>query len=401
MAPTFFHKKCMEIVFRLCADMRCGAVAFVLPDGEAFVFGPGPRSEAIQVQINTYRFFSRVVTGGDIGLGEAYMAGEWQCTDLPGFMRLLIVNREVFADGNPFSALIARLVNRGRHLLNQNSITGSRKNMHRHYDLSNRFFELFLDDSMTYSCGLFDQPDTSLDRAQVNKLRAIIGKAGVGKEDHLLEIGCGWGGFAIEAVRMTGCRVTGITVSKKQHEFARRRVVACGLADHIDIEFCDYRQLQGQFDHIVSIEMLEAVGHAYLGTFFSCCDRLLKPGGKVVIQTITIPDQHYERYRREADWIQKYIFHGACIPSLTALCNAMTGHSRLVVDDVENIGRHYAKTLRAWRQRFRQNREKVHAMGFDRVFARKWDYYLSLCEAGFAEKAFGDLQMVLARPSSV
>ncbi len=181
----------------------------------------------------------------------------------------------------------------------------------------------------------------------------------MGKDDHLLEIGCGWGGFAIEAVRMTGCRVTGITVSKKQHEFARRRVAACGLTDSIDIKFCDYRRLRGQFDHVVSIEMLEAVGHAYLGTFFSCCDQLLKPGGKVVIQTITIPDQHYARYRREADWIQKYIFHGACIPSLTALWNAMTGNSRLVVENVENIGLHYAKTLRVWRERFRQNREKV------------------------------------------
>ncbi|MCP3954015.1 MAG: class I SAM-dependent methyltransferase [Desulfobacterales bacterium] len=389
----------MEIVFHLCANIHAGAVVFVLPDGKTYPFGPGPRATAPRVVVNTYRFFTKVFTSGDIGLGEAYMAGEWRCDDLPGFIRLLIVNREVFADGNPFSAVVARIVNRGRHLLNKNTIPGSRRNVHRHYDLDSHLFELFLDESMTYSCGLFDCPDVSLDQAQVNKLHTIIGKAGVGKDDHLLEIGCGWGGFALEAVRMTGCRVTGITVSEKQFDFARRRVAAGGHANRIDIRLCDYRQLQGQFDRIISIEMLEAVGHAYLGTFFKCCDRLLKPGGKVVIQTITIPDQHYARYRREADWIQKYIFPGACIPSLTALCTAMTGHSQLVVEHIENIGLHYAKTLRAWRRRFRQNRKQVFAMGFDRRFVRKWDYYLSLCEAGFAEKALGDLQMVLARSS--
>ncbi len=399
MAPSLFQKKCMGIIWRLFGSIRFGAVVFLLPDGKTITFGRESEAAPITVEISAYRFFSRVVTGGDIGLGESYMAGEWQCADLTGFIRLLIVNREIFSDGNPLSALVARIVNRGRHLLNRNSIAGSRKNMHRHYDLSNRFFASFLDESMTYSCGMFDQRHDSLALAQLNKLRAILGKAGVGKKDHVLEIGCGWGGFAIEAVRKTGCRVTGITVSKKQFEYAAKRVTDLGLADRIDIRLIDYRQMQGQFDRIVSIEMVEAVGHEHLGTFFNCCDRLLKPGGRVVIQTITIPDQHYARYRREADWIQKYIFNGACIPSLTALCNAMTGHSGLVVEHIENIGLQYTKTLRAWRQRFRDNIDEIFAMGFDRVFEREWNYYLALCEAGFAEKALGDLQMVLTRPA--
>lgn len=399
MAPTLFQKQCMAIVLRLCNGMHTGAVVFVLPDGKAVTCGQTAGQPPARVKVLSYRFFSRMVTSGDIGLGEAYMAGEWQCDDLPGFIRLLITNREVFADGNPLSALAARIVNQVRHLLNRNSIPGSRKNMRRHYDLSNRFFELFLDDSMTYSCGLFDAPDTSLEQAQRNKLRTILAKADVGPEDHLLEIGCGWGGFALEAAQTTGCRVTGITVSRRQLDYARRKAAACGLENRIDIQFCDYRRVTGSFDRIVSIEMLEGVGHGYLGAFFNCCDRLLKPGGKVVIQTITIPDQHYPRYRREADWIQKYIFPGACIPSLTALCNAMTAHSGLVVEHIESIGLHYAKTLRAWRRRFNQNNAQVSALGFDQMFRRKWNYYLALCEAGFAEKALGDLQLILTRPA--
>jgi len=399
MAPTLFQKQCMAIVFRLCDGVHTGAVVFVLPGGKSVSFGQADRGTVSHVQVRSYRFFSRIVTSGDIGLGEAYMAGEWQCDDLPGFIRLLIANRDVFSDGNPLSALAARIVNQARHLLNRNSIPGSRKNMRRHYDLSNRFFELFLDDSMTYSCGLFEKPDASLDQAQRRKLRAILAKADVGPDDHLLEIGCGWGGFALEAARTAGCRVTGITVSRRQLKYARRKVAASGLEDRIDIQFCDYRRITGRFDRIVSIEMLEAVGHGYLGAFFNCCDRLLKPGGKVVIQTITIPDQHYARYRREADWIQKYIFPGACIPSLTALCHAMTAHSGLIVEHIEAIGLHYAKTLRAWRRRFNQNREQVSALGFDQRFRRKWNYYLALCEAGFAEKALGDLQMILTRPA--
>jgi len=399
MGPTQFQKQCMVLVFRLCGRIHTGAVVFVLPDGKTASFGRDKREPIPRVEILAYRFFARVVTGGDIGLGEAYMDGDWRCNDLPGFIRLLITNREVFSDGNPFSALAARILNQARHLLNRNSIPGSRKNMRRHYDLSNRFFELFLDDSMTYSCGLYDKPGASLDQAQRNKLQTILTKAAVEPGDHLLEIGCGWGGFAIEAVQETGCRVTGITVSQQQYEYARRRVAACDLEDRIDIQFCDYRHVKGPFDRIVSIEMLEAVGHRYLGVFFNICDRLLKPGGKVVIQTITIPDQHYARYRREADWIQKYIFPGACIPSLTTMCQAMTAHSGLVVENIESIGRHYVKTLQAWRRRFRQNREQVTALGFDRAFRRKWNYYLALCEAGFAEKALGDLQMILTRPA--
>jgi len=399
MAPTLFQKQCMAVVLRLCKGIHAGAVKFVLPDGSTVAFGRHARGSTPRVKVRSYRFFSRIVTSGDIGLGEAYMAGEWQCDDLPGFIRLLITNREVFSDGNPLSALASRIFNQVRHLLNRNSIPGSRKNMRRHYDLSNRFFELFLDESMTYSCGLFDAPDASLDRAQQNKLQAVLAKAAVGPDDHVLEIGCGWGGFALEDARRTGCRVTGITVSQRQYEYARRRISACGLENRVDIQLCDYRHVKGQFDRIVSIEMLEGVGHAYLGLFFNCCDRLLKPGGKLVIQTITIPDQHYARYRREADWIQKYIFPGACIPSLTALCQAMTAHSGLVVESIESIGRHYAKTLQAWRRRFMRNREQVSALGFDQVFQRKWIYYLALCEAGFAEKALGDLQMILSRPA--
>jgi cyclopropane-fatty-acyl-phospholipid synthase len=284
-----------------------------------------------------------------------------------------------------------------RYLARPNNRPGSRRNIRRHYDLSNDFFRTFLDDSMAYSCAIFQDPDDSLETAQQRKFQAVIAKAHLGPGDHLLEIGCGWGGFAIAAARRTGCKVTGITISREQYRLARQRVQAAGLQHRIRILLRDYRDLRGRFDKIVSIEMLEAVGHGYYGAFFKQLDRLLAPGGIAVLQSITIPDQRYEAYRRSHDWIQKHIFPGGLLPSLTVLTRTMTRHSRLMVEAVENIGPHYAATLAAWRRRFVANRERVTEMGFDRVFQRKWIYYLGSCEAGFAERVLGDLQLVLTR----
>lgn len=377
------------------ADQR--SLRVTLPDGKAVNYGSAGSTAPVHLRVNDYRFFSRVALGADIGLGEAFMYDEWDTDDIPGALGFFIKNRPTLNDGNLKGALLQRLLEKMRFLARANTLIGSRRNIHEHYDLSNDFFQTFLDDTMAYSSAIFEKPGDDLETAQRNKFWRIIKKLRLQPEDHLLEIGCGWGGFAIEAARQTGCRVTGITISEEQYDLARERVREAGLEDRIEILFRDYRKMEGQFDKIVSIEMLEAVGHAFYRSFFEQLDRLLKPEGIAVLQTITIPDQRYEAYRKSHDWIQKHIFPGGLLPSLTILTQTMTRHTGLMVDHVENIGDHYATTLAKWHRRFKANREQVTAMGFDRVFQRKWAYYLGSCEAGFRERVLGTLQLVLTR----
>jgi len=283
------------------------------------------------------------------------------------------------------------------HYFRKNSISKSRKNISRHYDLGNDFFQLFLDPTMTYSCAFFTSKDETLEDAQKNKYQKIIAKADINPKDHVLEIGCGWGGFAIEAAKTAGCRITAVTLSEEQYRFAKESVSKHGLGDKIEVRLQDYREIKGQYDKIVCIEMLEAVGHKYLGNFFGICDRLLKKNGIIVIQTITTPDQEYQKKYRKSDWIKKHVFPGGQVPSLTTIYNAMTHSSSLVVESAENIGDHYALTLNKWRQAFNENQEQLRKMNFDIEFIRQWDYYLALCEAAFSKSALGDLQLVLTR----
>jgi cyclopropane-fatty-acyl-phospholipid synthase len=324
-----------------------------------------------------------VVLGGDIGFGEAYMGGLFVTDDLASLLGVLI---RAFSGGRRprrmsafLSGSLARLVRAGE----ANSLWGSPRNIRRHYDLSNDFFRLFLDTSMTYSAALFRSPDEPLEQAQENKLRAILRKAGIRSGHHVLEIGSGWGSFAVMAVRETGCRVTTLTLSLEQYAHVTDLVRGLGLDDRITVLLRDYRQVTGSFDRIVSIEMMEAVGHRYLGAFFQACHRCLRPGGRVVIQVITIPDQEYAAYRLRLDWIQKHIFPGGHLPSLTALCRAMTRTTPFIVDHLENIGPHYAITLQRWHERFRARLDQVRALGYDEVFLLKWEYYLKSCEAMF------------------
>jgi len=394
--PTAFQRRCRDLVLAYLKRTRSGTLQLTLPGGTTRTFGGRTPPEA-HLRVNDSRFFARIVLGGDIGFGEAFMEDEWDSDDVTAVVRYFIRNRDTVRDGRFRTSLLSRGIEVLRHLALPNTLLGSRRNIRRHYDLSNAFFQTFLDDSMAYSCAVFPSRDATLEAAQRNKYDRIIAKARLTAEDHVLEIGCGWGGFAIEAVRQTGCRITGITVSREQYRMARERVQAAGLEDRIRIAFKDYRHIRGPFDKIVSIEMLEAVGHAYFKTFFRALERLLKPTGIVVLQTITIPDQRYESYRRERDWIQKHIFPGGLLPSLTILTRTMTRHSGLMVDHAENIGDHYALTLAEWRRRFREAEDAVARLGFDRRFRRKWIYYLSSCEAGFRERVLGDLQLVLTR----
>ncbi len=397
LPPTPMQRYCMKLLLDHLSGADRGWLRLRLPDGSARDFGRRDDSQPVDLTVNDYRFFSRVVLGSDIGLGESYMHREWNTDDIAGVIEFFIHNRNRLKDGNFNESLLTRVLEKMRFLARANTLTGSRRNIQRHYDLSNDFFRTFLDETMAYSCAVFESADETLETAQKNKFRAIMDKARLGTHDHLLEIGCGWGGFAIEAVRQTGCRVTGITISREQHELARQRVREAGLQDRIRILFRDYRKMKGRFDKIVSIEMLEAVGHENLGTFFRQLDRLLTPNGIVVLQTITIPDQRYDAYRKTHDWIQKHIFPGGLLPSLTRLTQTMTRHSSLMVDHVENIGNHYATTLAHWHRRFLAHEDQVDHLGFDETFKRKWTYYLKSCEAGFRQRVLGDLQLVLTR----
>lgn len=403
-SPGLSRRFAMKGVIRVLEKFRQGVLELVLPDRSVKHFGTAGTEPHIRVDILNWDFFWRLATGSDIGLGESYMAGDWECTDVSAFLQLMIRNWECIESER--GGFLTRTFNYIRHRRRVNTIAGSRSNIGEHYDLSNDFFRLFLDDTMMYSCAWFKDVANAgsgngeaLADAQLAKLKRIIDKAQIGPDDHVLEIGCGWGAFAIEAVRRTGCRVTGITVSREQLKLARERVTAAGLDDRISFELCDYRMVKGKFSRIISIEMLEAVGHENLGEYFATVGRLLLPGGFAVIQVITIPDGRYYWYCRTSDFIRKHIFPGGHLPCLAAL-HAAARSSQLEIGEVENIGTHYVPTLKIWRERLHANTDKAKALGFDEIFMRKWEFYFAYCEAGFAEHVIDDLQFVVRNPQS-
>ncbi len=397
--PSAGQRLCRKLILERLERIDRGTIRISLPEGKRIDCGDPASEPKADWSIHDDRFFSRTALGGDIGLGESYVDGEWDSSDVARLFEVLIANRDHLADGNFWTAALARARDRIRHLLRENTVFGSRRNIREHYDLGNDFYETFLDASMTYSCALFHRPEETLEEAQKNKLRAMIARARISPEDHVLEIGCGWGGFAIEAVRQTGCRVTGITVSPAQQAGARERIRREGIEERIDIRLTDYRHIEETFDRIVSIEMLEAVGHRYLPTFFRRCAKLLKPEGIIALQTITIPDERYDDYRRGTDWIRKHIFPGGHLPSPGVIERAAAG-AGLAIAEREEIGLHYARTLREWRNRFLARTPEIERLGLGRSFQRKWLYYLASCEAGFASGATGDLQLVLQKERS-
>jgi len=394
---TLFQKRSMNYLFDLLNTIRKGFLTIILPEGKRKVFGSEKAESGAELQINDYRFFSRTILGGDIGLGESYMEGEWDSPDPADVVKVLFENRDILSDGNFITAAYSIVRNRLLNLARENTLIGARRNIKRHYDLGNAFFETFLDPTMTYSCALFRQAEETLEEAQTNKLRSIIEKARIEKDDHVLEIGCGWGSFALEAVRQRGCRVTAITLSEEQYDYAKKLVHAQGMDDRITILLRDYRDMTGEFDTIVSIEMLEAVGHRHLGGFFECCSHLLKEKGHIALQTITIPDERYDDYRKGVDWTRKHIFPGGHIPSLRAIRTVLDGISTLAIVEVDDIGLNYVKTLRMWRRKFLEESDTLTRMGFDRRFQRKWIYYFASSEAGFASRELGDLQIIVTK----
>jgi cyclopropane-fatty-acyl-phospholipid synthase len=349
-------------------------------------FGSGP---TVRITVRNKRFFRRVILYGDTGFGEAYFLGEFETDDLYGLLAWFIQNRDALPlDHAPFYQMEwAKIVGWAGHCLNKNTKNGSRRNIQRHYDLSNRFYALWLDDSMTYSCALFDQ-GMSLKEAQENKYRRICEKLDLKQTDHVLEIGTGWGGFAEFAQRHYGCRITTITISRKQYRYARQRL------KHVDLRLIDYRDVTGSYDKIVSIEMMEALGHTYVPLFIKRCEALLKPKGRMVYQIITIPDARFRQYLRNPGFIKKHIFPGGELLSLGQVKREFE-RNRLKLADMEDIGKNYVKTLLAWRENFLAREKEVLGLGFSEAFIKKWDYYLTSCAVGFDTEYIGDVQLTV------
>jgi cyclopropane-fatty-acyl-phospholipid synthase len=345
-------------------------------------------------------FYRAIATHGSVGAGEAYMDGLWRCDDLVGLVRLLVRNRDRLDAMETGLARLGGWAMRLLHGAKRNTRRGSRRNIAAHYDLGNEFFRLFLDQELMYSSAVFAHDGESLETAQRRKLERICRKLDLQPGDHLLEIGTGWGGMALHAARHFGCRVTTTTISREQYALATERVAAAGLSDRVTVLLQDYRDLQGRYDKLVSIEMVEAIGHQYLDTYVAKCASLLKPDGLALIQAITIEDHRYAQALRSVDFIKRHVFPGSFIPCVSVMTSASARASDLRLINLEDIGPSYALTLRHWRQRFLSRLDAVRAQGYDERFIRMWEFYLCYCEGGFIERSIGDVHLLFARPGN-
>ncbi len=391
------HKIARNLVLKALSAVRQGRIILVDSDQRREFGDPDARLSAT-VRVTHPDFFRRVAFGGTIAAGEAYMDGLWNCSDLTSLIRIMVRNQEAQQELEGGLARIAGPLRRLLHRLNDNTRSGSRKNIAAHYDLGNDFYRLFLDPTMAYSCGIFERDDSTLEEASATKFDRICRKLGLAPGMQVLEIGTGWGGFAIHAALHYGCHVTTTTISRQQHDHSAERIAAEGLGNQITLLQQDYRDLTGSFDRLVSIEMIEAVGHRHLPTYFRTCAERLKPDGAALIQAITMPDHLYDRYLDAPDFISRYIFPGCCCPSLHAISDAVARSTDLRLNNLEDLSPHYARTLREWRNAFHANLEHVRGMGFDDRFIRMWEFYLCYCEGGFAERFTGVVQLLFSKP---
>ncbi len=395
-----------RIVLGLLSGMTQGFMRIVMPDGEMRELGN--RNSPYKATINIVRdsFFRKCVLYGDIGFGESYVDGDWETDSITAVIKWFLLNVEnaptlsgsekTFVPGN-----FLKVLNRIYHRSRSNNVRGSRRNIAEHYDLNNDFFRLFLDQTMTYSSAYFSSDGESLERAQENKYDLLCRKLRLQPEDHLLEIGSGWGAFAVHAARNYGCRITTTTISEEQYAHAVELFRRERLDDRVEIKLADYRSLTGSYDKIVSIEMLEAVGHEYLETYFAKCHELLKKNGLLAFQVITCADSRYESLRKSIDWIQKHIFPGSLIPSVGALNKAINRTGDLMMRHMEEFGLSYERTLAQWKENFNSRLDGVRKLGFDERFIRTWNYYLSYCEGAFAMRNISVVQMVYTRPNNL
>ena len=394
-----FDEFAKNMIFKKLSLITQGSVV-IFENDDKHHFGLNNESLVAEIYVHHRKFYSEIAFGGSIGAAEAYILGYWSTNDLTSVVRVLLQNRSVLEGFESGLAKLTKPIQKIFHWLNRNSYTGSRKNIAAHYDLGNDFFEIWLDKKMMYSCAIFEKSTSSLEDAATLKLERVCQKLQLNKNDHVIEIGSGWGGFAIYAAKNYGCNVTTATISKEQFSGAEARIKAAGLSEKITLLLEDYRDLSGAYDKLVSIEMIEAVGYKYYKDYFKKCSSLLKDNGLMVIQAITIADQQYKRTIKSVDFIQKYIFPGGCLPSLTNMTNTLTENTDIRMVNVEDIGPHYATTLSHWRDRMYENIETIKGMGYSDKFIRMWHYYLCYCEGAFIERAIGDVQITAIKPNN-
>ena len=370
----------------------------IINDGKSINKYGKPGNLSAKINILDTVFYKNIILGGTIGASESFIRGEWSSPNLTNVIRVLARNTEAQDKLENLFTLLSQPFLKVMHKLNENSVRGSKKNISRHYDLSNAFFSLFLDKNMMYSSAIYKSRKTSLEDASTNKLDVICKKLNLKKTDHVIEIGTGWGGFAIYAAKNYGCKVTTTTISIEQYKFAKQKIKEAGLGKKIKVLLKDYRLLKGQYDKLVSIEMIEAVGYQFYDEYFKIIGQLLKNDGEALIQAITIKDQRYSKAIQSVDFIQKYIFPGSCIPSITAIQNSLTSSTDLVINDIRDIGHHYARTLADWRKRFLKNKQEIRKLGFDDKFLRMWLFYFAYCEGGFEEKVISDIHLHITKP---
>ncbi|MED6131614.1 hypothetical protein PIB30_011212 [Stylosanthes scabra] len=422
MVPSWKELGARLFVTRfLSSYITTGCLTFLEDGGTMFTFGETNMNCSLKyvVRIHSPQFYWKVMTQADLGLADAYINGDFSLVDKEeGLLNLFLIFIIASRNSNASNSKLKK--NKGwwtpvfptagfasakfffKHYFRKNSLTQARRNISRHYDLSNELFALFLDETMTYTSAVFKNEEEDLKDAQMRKVSLLIEKARIDRTHEVLEIGFGWGNLAIEIVKQTGCKFTGITLSIEQLKLAEKKVRDAGLQDHIKFLLCDYRQLPKTFKYhrIISIGMVEAVGHEYMEEFFSCCESYLADDGLLILEFISIPDQHYEECRRSSDFLKEYIFPGVCLPSLNRITTAMTTASRLCVEHTENIGIHYSKTLRWWRKNFLKNQSEILALGFNEKFMRTWEYYFDFLSAGFKSRTLGNYQMVFSRPGN-
>ena len=388
-----------DLLLRLLRNLKVGTLT-IHDKGEVIKLGhdTDPSAPHAEVTVHNSRLYWRVLTGGTIGSGEAYIDGDWSSRNLTEVTRLFCANLPTMEAMRGKQNWLTRSALKLAHLGKRNTLSGSKKNISAHYDLGNDFFELFLDPTMMYSSAVFPDESEDLNTAAVHKLDLICQSLELKPEDHLIEIGTGWGGMAIHAAEHYGCQVTTTTISREQYQHTCDEVARRGLSDRITVLCEDYRNLTGKFDKLVSIEMIEAVGHEFYESYFSCVSKLLKPTGKAVIQAITMTDQRYEQARDSVDFIKRYIFPGGCLPSLNIISENLARHTDLQLSDLRDITLDYAKTLEAWHHRFLNQLDQVKNMGFDDRFIRMWRFYLSYCEGGFRERIIGTFQITMTKP---
>ncbi|MCA9080716.1 MAG: class I SAM-dependent methyltransferase [Planctomycetaceae bacterium] len=385
-------------VLRHLLQLQDGELLLNLPGGSSQRVG-APAEDALQAQVHVHNqeCFRKIALNGSLGAAEAYLNGDWTTDDLVSVLRIFCRNLDQLSQMERGLAALLTTAARWWHNRRRNTVDGSQRNIAEHYDLSNEFFQLFLDPTLMYSAALFERPEMTLQQASVAKLDRICQRLDVRPGDHIIEIGTGWGGWALHAAQNYGCRITTTTISRNQYELAQQRIAAAGLTDRVTVLLKDYRHLTGTFDKLVSIEMIEAVGHEFLPQYFQACHNLLKPGGRMVIQAITMPDHRYEVYRRSVDFIQRYIFPGGHLPSVRAMQQATEQGTWLQLVEAVQFPDSYALTLRHWRNAFHERLDEVRALGFDERFIRMWDYYLCYCEAAFLERAVHVGQFVWER----